>query len=82
MQQGSLTREARHNGPDIWSFRWREGEGNGKTVLRRITIGSIEEYGTEAEACRAVAGVIRQINSGDIRTQTSHTTIMELVNHF
>ena len=82
MQQGSLTREARHNGPDVWSFRWREPDGKGKTVLRRITIGTIEEYSTEAEAYGAIAGVIRQINSGEIRTQTSNMTIAELVKHF
>jgi integrase len=82
MQQGSLKREPRRGGPDVWSFRWRERDGNGKSVLRRTTFGSIEEYHTETEACRAIAGLIRQITSGDPRTQTSFMTMAELANHF
>jgi integrase len=82
MQQGSLTREPRRGGPDVWSFRWRERDGNGKTVLRRITVGSVGEYSTETEASRAIAGLVRQISSGDIRTQSSFMTIAELANHF
>jgi hypothetical protein len=72
MQQGSLRKEARRGGPEVWSFRWRERDGNGKTVLRRTTIGNVEEYSTEAKACRAIAEIIREVNSGEFRHQTSY----------
>lgn len=54
MQQGSVIREHRKLGPDVWCFRWWESGPNGNRVHRRIVLGT-------AEQMRDVWG--REINS-------------------
>ncbi len=44
MQNGSLTKETRKCGADVWTFRWRERDENGKIVLRRITVGTTQQF--------------------------------------
>jgi hypothetical protein len=34
MQNGSVIRAERQRGPDVWEFRWREPDADGKSVLR------------------------------------------------
>ena len=41
MQQGSVIREHRKLGPDVWCFRWWEAGPNGNRVHRRIVLGKI-----------------------------------------
>jgi len=82
MQHGSLKREPRRRGPDVWSFRWRERKENGQTVLRRRTIGNVEKYPTEADVYTAIAETIDQANSGAYRTPIPDLTIADLANHF
>lgn len=52
-QHGNLQLDKRKNGPDVWVYRWREYEPNGKTNRRGEMIGTIEQYPTKAEALRA-----------------------------
>src|SRR6266436_3849490 len=43
MQQGSVIREHRKLGPDVWCFRWWEAGPNGNRVHRRIVLGTAEQ---------------------------------------
>jgi integrase len=52
-QFGTLYREARKNGPDVWVYRWREANAIGKRKLRKQIIGTVRELRTEAEAQQA-----------------------------
>jgi hypothetical protein len=35
-QNGSLTREKRKHGPDVWVFRWREDTPTGRAKRKEI----------------------------------------------
>jgi integrase len=52
-QHGSLQLDKRRNGPDVWIYRWREYQTNGKMQRRGRMIGTIEEYPTKADAQKA-----------------------------
>jgi len=39
MQQGSVIREHRKLGPDVWCYRWWESGPGGNRVHRRIVLG-------------------------------------------
>ena len=43
MQEGSVIREHRKLGPDVWSYRWWESGPNGNGVHRRIVLGTAEQ---------------------------------------
>jgi len=77
-----LTKEARKYGADIWTFRWRERDGKGKAVLRRITIGTTQQFPDRRTARKAVAGIVREINFHDSRIRTTSMTVIELVDHY
>lgn len=57
-QQGCIQRKQRRRGPDVWVFRYRE---NGK--LKSRVIGTVQQYRTQAEAQRSLAGVRAEINN-------------------
>ena len=44
MQNGSIIRSTRSNGPDVWDFRWREAGPDGRRKHRRIVIGPITQF--------------------------------------
>ncbi len=58
MQQGSLVKAERKNGPDVWQFRWSEKGGDGRRVYRKRVIGTIEQYSDAAEARQLAARII------------------------
>jgi len=41
-QNGSLTREKRTHGPDVWVLRWRETTPAGRTKRKEI-VGTVEQ---------------------------------------
>jgi len=56
-QRGSLCREKRMTGPDIWVFRWRDG-----TVNRKQQIGTVEQFPTKTKAFKACELLRANIN--------------------
>ena len=52
-QQGSVQREKRRKGPDIWIFRWWETGPDGTSKYRKAQVGSVLSYTTEASALKA-----------------------------
>jgi hypothetical protein len=44
MQKGSIIQTVRKQGPNVWSFRWSEKNGNGRRAYRKRVIGTIEQY--------------------------------------
>lgn len=57
-QQGCIQRKKRGRGPDVWILRYRE-EG----MLKSLTIGTVLEYRTKAEAQRSLTEVRADINN-------------------
>src|SRR5258708_973429 len=82
MQLGSLLRSGRRCGADIWEFRYRDGRQNGRRIYRRIRIGTVQQFKTEAAARKGIAGLVREINFGEIRFRTTTMTVAELVEHY
>lgn len=72
-QQGCLIREKRKTGPDVWVFRWREGEVN-----RKEQIGTVEQFPTKTAARKACEPLRVNIN----RETRSPRTVAELVSHY
>jgi hypothetical protein len=82
MQLGSLLKSSRRGGPDIWEFRYRDRRHNGRRIYRRIKVGTVRQFKTEASARKGIAGLIREINFGDVRITATRMTVAELVEHY
>jgi len=82
MQLGSLLRSSRRRGPDVWEFRYRERPHNGRRIYRRMKVGTVREFRTEASVRKGITGLIREINFGDVRVQATTMTVAELVEHY
>src|SRR6516225_10363830 len=76
-QFGSPYTESRKNGPDVWVYRWRETNLEGRRQLRKQILGTVEEIPTQADALRA-AETFR--NTGD-HTGTP-PTLRRLIEHY
>src|SRR5207302_9198071 len=61
-KQGCLKKEKRNSGANVWIFRWRELDADGKRVNRKRIVGTVEEYRTESAAKKAAAALRMDIN--------------------
>ena len=52
-QQGSVQREKRQSGPDVWIFRWREAGSDGSGKQRKAIVGTVESFANEAAALQS-----------------------------
>ena len=63
-QYGSVEIDKRVTGPDVWIYRWWETTSDGRKKRRGFTVGTVEEYKTEAHALKAAEGMRLLINDG------------------
>ena len=63
-QYGSVEIDKRVTGPDVWIYRWRETTSDGRKKRRGFTVGTVEQYRTEAHALKAAEGMRVLINDG------------------
>ena len=82
MQQGSVVREHRKLGPDVWCYRWWEAGSNGNRVHRRIVLGTSENLRDISSARQMTTGLVQQINASDIRLAGTSMTLRQLAGHF
>jgi len=82
MQRGSISRSSRKQGPDVWQFRWSERGTHGERIYRKRVIGTVAEYSDADAVRRAVAGLLREVNSEDPRKHPCPTTVAEACDHF
>lgn len=66
-QHGSLQKDRRKNGSDVWVYRWREYLPDGKTQRRGELIGTVEQYPSKADALRASEHLQLTANSDNPR---------------
>ena len=76
-QQGSLIREERKVGPDVWIFRWREQTPEGR-VKRKVVVGTVEQYRSNSAAQKAAEALRVDIN----RETWMPSTVEQLVTHY
>jgi integrase len=81
MQNGSVIQTKRRSGQSVWEFRWRD-RTSGKAVYRRILVGTMEQYKTEADAREIVEGIVLEINSDDLRLRPTVLTVSQLIEHY
>ncbi len=81
-QFGTLYAEARRSGPDVWVYRWRELNEQGKRQLRKKVVGTVHEYRTQAEAQQAVDAFRLSINRHTAIHGMTPRTIRRLVEHY
>jgi hypothetical protein len=72
-QKGCLYREKRKAGPDVWVFRFRDGDAN-----RKEQLGTVEQLPTRSDAMKACEFLRSRINM-DTRVPR---TFGELVTHY
>ena len=81
-QNGSLRVKKRGNGLKIWEFRYYEPlpEGNGRS-LRAVTVGTLQEYPTEAAARKSdtVRAMILRINAEQTLGPVTASTVGALI---
>jgi integrase len=71
MQEGSVIREQRKLGPDVWSYRCWESGPSGNRVHRRIVLGTAEQLRDLSSARQMTTGLMREI-----------ITLAQLADHF
>jgi hypothetical protein len=57
MQNGSMMRTERHGGPDVWEFRCENLDLMANVDIRRMVVGTTNEFGDEVAARQAIAGL-------------------------
>src|SRR6266446_418300 len=72
-QQGCLYREKRKAGPDVWVFRYRDGQSNRKEI-----VGTVEQFPTQTAARKACESLRVNIN----KETRSPRTVADLVSHY
>ncbi len=81
-QQGSLQREPRRKGPEVWIFRWYEPTPDGKRKRQYRAIGTVDEYPTESAAQAAAAALRLEINVEAPRTVWKPVSVRDLITHY
>jgi len=82
MQEGSVVREHRKLGPDVWSYRWWESGPNRNRIHRRIVLGTAEQLRDISSARQMTTGLVQQINASDFRLAGTSMTLRQLADHF
>jgi integrase len=82
MQHGSLAMVNRKDGPAVWQFRWSEKDSCGARVQRKRVIGTVERYPNEAALRSAVAVLLTELNSDNLRMGPRSITVAQLYDHF
>jgi len=81
-QHGSVEREERKKGADVWVYRWWEEDINGKLLHRKQQIGDVEAYPSESAAHAAADALRLTINNGCVNKSLQRTTINILWEHY
>src|SRR5208282_4404018 len=82
MQNGSVMRTKRQDGPDVWEFRWREPGSDGRRKHRRMVIGLVDQLADEPAVRQAIAALHLSINHGDPRAGANSTTFNHLADDY
>jgi integrase len=81
-QQGSVQREKRRNGPDVWIFRWWETGSDGKSKYRKAIVGSVDALANETSALKAAQALRIDANHQTPHAEAGPDTIAALVAHY
>lgn len=81
-QNGSVQREKRRSGPDVWIFRWRETGTDGESKYRKAIVGTVETLTNEASALKAAQALRIDANQQTPQAEAGPKTVASLVAHY
>jgi integrase len=81
-QHGFFSRHQRKKGPEVWVYRWREIDANGKPKPRALVIGSVKQYPTETAAWKAVSTLRLDVNYHTSRPEGIPDRFEQLAEHY
>ena len=81
-QQGSVQREKRRSGPDVWVFRWWETSAEGASKRRKAILGTVSSLPTESLALQAAKALRIDANKQTPQPEGKPSTIADLVGHY
>ena len=81
-QQGSVQRERRRSGPDVWVFRWWDSAHDGSSKHRKAIVGTVQVLPTEAMALKAARALRIDANQQTPQVDSRPNTIAELAAHY
>jgi integrase len=81
-QFGALYQEPRKHGPDVWVYRWRELDAQGKRSLRKQIVGTVQEFRSRGAAQQAVEALRIRVNKAMEGDDFAPSTIHALVEHY
>ena len=81
-QEGSVQREKRRRGPDVWIFRWYEIDASGKSSYRKAIVGPVTTLANEASALKAAQALRIDANQQTPQAEGGPKTVSELVAHY
>jgi integrase len=81
-QFGSLYTESRKNGPDVWVYRWRETNLEGRRQLRKQILGTVQEIQTQDDALRAAETYRLSANRNTGDHIGTPPTLRKLIEHY
>jgi integrase len=81
-QQGSVQREKRQNGPDVWIFRWREVGADGNSKYRKAIVGTVATLSNEASALKAALALRIDANQQTPQAEGGPSTVSDLIAHY
>jgi integrase len=82
MQQGSIIRASRKQGPDVWQFRWSEKGRGGRRIYRKRVIGTVLQYADAQAARYASTALLAQVNAGPGLNGVCKITLEQICEHF
>ncbi|MEO7028141.1 MAG: site-specific integrase [Acidobacteriaceae bacterium] len=81
-QQGSVQREKRQSGSDVWIYRWYETGTDGTSKYRKVIVGTVATLANKASALKAARALRIDANQQTPHTDSGPSTIAELVAHY
>jgi integrase len=81
-QEGSVQREKRRRGPDVWVFRWYETDASGKSTYRKAIVGTVTTYTNETSALKAAQALRIDANQQTPQAEGGPKTVAELIAHY
>jgi integrase len=81
-QQGSVQREKRRSGPDVWVFRWWETGIDGASKRRKAILGTVVSLPTESLALQAARALRIDANQQTPLPEGKPNTMADLVGHY
>jgi integrase len=81
-QQGSVQREKRLSGSDVWIYRWYETGTDGTSKYRKAIVGTVATLANEASALKAAQALRIDANQQAPHAEGGPRTVAELIAHY